>query len=269
MVGIPATGSSRAARSLLARYSVGNLVLMGTSSAGTTAVATALGPVRRTTMHAGVQPWVAVDQEGGRVQHLTGAGFSVMPTALRQGELPTRTLRADWRIWAGQLRRAGVNLDLAPVADVVPAAIGTRNQPIGAAGKHFPGLGRASGNTDTTVGVTDPTRRYDAHLPPYASAISAGSRAVMVSTATYPNIQPGTVAAFSHLIVTTMLRHDLHFTGVILSDDLLAASLTGYSDGVRAIRALDAGIDVLLVTARTPVVAMASALVEAAPASSA
>jgi beta-N-acetylhexosaminidase len=290
MAAVPETGSTAAARTLLARYRVGNVVLVGASSAGVAGVAARVAPVRQAATQAAVLPFVAADQEGGYVQHLKGVGFSTIPTALRQGQLSTSTLRADWRVWAGQLRRAGVNLDLAPVADVVPASVGTRNQPIGryyreygytpavvgphvtavvqgmrdagvsGTAKHFPGLGRATGNTDTTVGVTDPTTRYDAYLGPFSSAIRAGVPVVMVSTAIYPRIDRTTVGAFSHLIVTTMLRHQLGFNGVIVSDSLTAVSVRNFSYGTRAVRALDAGVDILLVTDNTPVPAMTSAI---------
>lgn len=288
----PVTGSTATARTLLLRYHVGNVLLVGQSYGGTTALAALVAPVRRAVTQGGVLPFVAADQEGGYVQHLRGPGISAIPTALAQGRLAPSTLRADWRIWAAQVRRAGVNLDLAPVADVVPAATGTRNAPIGRwyreygytpttvsphvdavvrgmrdvglvpVAKHFPGLGRATGNTDTTLGVTDPTRRYDAYLAPYRAAIVAGAPAVMVSTAVYPGIDPGRIGAFSHLVVTTMLRRDLGFTGVILSDSLTAASVSRYSYGYRAILALSAGVDILVVSSNAPVPAMTAAITD-------
>lgn len=237
-----------------------------------------------------MSPYVAVDQEGGQVQHLQGPGFSRIPTALRQGRLPTPALRADWRTWAAQLRRAGVTLNLAPVADVVPADVGVHNAPIGrydreyghsvsvvashvaavirgvrdagvgTAAKHFPGLGRATGNTDVAGGVTDPTGRQDPYLGSFSRAISAGVPMMMVSTAIYPHIDPTTVAAFSHVITTEMLRYDLGFGGVIISDSLQAASVRGYGYATRAIRALDAGVDILLLTNARPLSAMSAAI---------
>ena len=299
MVGVPVSGASTTTRNVLNRYHVGNAILMGATSRGVTAVAATVSPVRTSTTQAGVSPYIAVDQEGGYVQHLKGSGFSTIPTALRQGTLASSTLRADWHTWAGQLRRAGLNLDLAPVADVVPRAVGTANQPIGRyyreygyttstvspavtavqrgihdAGissslKHFPGLGRASGNTDTTSGVSDPTRRHDAYLAPFQTAVKAGAPMVMVSTCIYPNIDPHHIAAFSHVIATEMLRHDLGFTGVTISDDLLAKSVGGYSYAWRAVLALDAGVDLLLVTTTTPVSAMTSAIASRARSDSA
>ena len=291
MAAVPSTGSSSALRGMLARYSVGNVILIGQTHAGTSGVAAVVAPVRKVTTEAGVLPYVAVDQEGGYVQHLKGTGFSTIPTALHQGTIKPTTLRDDWTRWARQLKRASVNVDLAPVADVVPASIGTSNQPIGryfreyghttsvvtphvgavvngaeAAGvgstvKHFPGLGRATGNTDTMAGVTDPTRRHDPFLAPFQHAVDAGAPMVMVSTAIYPNIRAHVIGAFSHFIVTTMLRHDLGFTGVIVSDSLTTESVRSRSYATRAIRSLNAGVDLLLVTDNSAVGPMTSAIV--------
>jgi len=290
MAMVPSTGSSSALRTKLVKYHVGNVVLIGQSFAGTSGVASVVGPVRRATTEARVLPYVAVDQEGGYVQHLKGTGFGRIPTALQQGRIARTTLRADWGRWGRQLRRAAINLDLAPVGDIVPSRIGTANQPIGrfyreyghtstvatphvaavvrgihdagigATVKHFPGLGRATGNTDFTAGVTDPTRRDDPLLAPYRRAVTAGVPAVMVSTAIYPNIAPHTIGAFSHLIVTTMLRHDLGFTGVIVSDSLTTTSVQRFTYGGRAIRSLRAGVDILLVTDNAAIGPMKSAI---------
>jgi beta-N-acetylhexosaminidase len=290
MAMVPSTGSTSALRSKLAHYQVGNVVLIGQSHAGTTGVASVVAPVRRVTTDAGVKPYVAVDQEGGYVQHLKGSGFGSIPTALSQGRIAPTTLRADWGRWARQLRRAAVNLDLAPVGDVVPSRIGTSNQPIGrfyreyghtprvvaphvgavvrgihdagisATLKHFPGLGRATGNTDIAAGVTDPTRRDDSFLAPFRRAVEAGVPAVMVSTAIYPNIAPHKIGAFSYVIVTRMLRHDLGFSGIIVSDSLTTTSVRRYSYGGRATRSIHAGVDILLVTDNAAVGPMKSAI---------
>src|SRR4051794_489633 len=131
MAMVPSTGSSKRLRTMLAAHHVGNVVLIGQSSAGTAGVSTVVGRVRRVTTQAAVRPYVAVDQEGGFVQHLKGTGFSSIPTALRQGRIATTTLRSDWKRWGTQLKAAGINLDLAPVADVVPSSVATANQPIG------------------------------------------------------------------------------------------------------------------------------------------
>jgi beta-N-acetylhexosaminidase len=128
--------------------------------------------------------------------------------------------------------------------------------------KHFPGLGRVVGNTDTSSGVTDTvTTRHDAYLAPFATAIKAGVPFVMVSTAIYSQIDPHRPAAFSAIVIGDILRGDLGFTGVVISDDLgAAAQVSGYGVGRRAVEFLQAGGDLVLTVDASQAAEMAGAL---------
>jgi beta-N-acetylhexosaminidase len=171
-----------------------------------------------------------------------------------------------------------VTLDLAPVADVVPPDVGSANQPIAvlrrgyggdpaavaakvgafvagmdAAGvdtavKHFPGLGRVVGNTDVTADVVDRrTRRADPLLAPFAAGIRAGAGWLMIASATYQRIDPSRIATFSPAVLGGMVRDDLGFDGVVVSDDLGAAkAVAAVAPAQRALRFLRAGGDVVL-----------------------
>jgi len=227
----------------------------------------------------GQRRFVATDQEGGYVQALQGPGFSTIPTALRQGTWSAGTLTAAATTWARQLRAAGVTVNLAPVADTVPgAAFASHNAPIGywqreygyspgsvahdvaafvagmrAGGvapvaKHFPGLGRVTRNTDTSTNVKDTvTPRNSTYRTPFIRAIAGGTRWVMVSNAIYTRIDPAHVGPFSPVIMRTMLRHDLGFTGIVVSDDLCAArQLSPWSHATRAKAFFNAGGTMLL-----------------------
>jgi beta-N-acetylhexosaminidase len=267
-------------------YHVGGLYLSGRAGSAqqTASIVTALQ------RQVGAAPplFVSADQEGGEVQRFTGPGFAAIPSALAQGRVDPATLRAQATQWGSQLAAAGVNLNLAPVFDTVPsAAAAAGNPPIGgfdreygydpqtvaahgvavaqglAAGgvattaKHFPGLGRVTANTDTTAGVVDRvTTRHDAYLDPFAAAIKAGTPFVMMSTAIYARIDPAHPAAFSPTIIRGMLRGDLGFRGVIISDDLGAARQVGSVPvGDRAVRFLAAGGDLVLTVdnSQTPI----------------
>jgi beta-N-acetylhexosaminidase len=227
----------------------------------------------------GVRLLVATDQEGGLVQVLNGAGFADMPSALQQGRWSLTRLRRHAGTWAEQLRTAGVNMNLAPVGDTVPSArAALDNPPIGAYDrefgyrprvvashgrtfalgmsahgvvptiKHFPGLGRVHANTDTSSGVTDyVTTRHDAYLRPFATSIDAGVPAVMMSLAYYHRIDPKRPAAFSPLIIGRVLRGDLGFDGVVISDDLgNARQVARWPAGARAVKFIAAGGDLVL-----------------------
>jgi beta-N-acetylhexosaminidase len=241
---------------------------------------------------AGVGFFVAANQEGGLIQALAGPGFSTIPSAVVQGTRPLGSLTADARSWGQQLRAAGVNLDFAPVFDVVPPGADATNDPIGvlrreyghdpqtagshaaafvagmtAAGvattaKHFPGLGRVAGNTDVASGVVDTvTTADDPYLASFRAAIDAGVPFVMVALASYPRIDPAHLAAFSPAVIGGLLRGDLGFRGVVMSDDLGAtAAVVAMPPGERALDFLLAGGDLIVSKTTEATVAMVVAV---------
>lgn len=283
MVGTPATGASSRTLGEIGRYHVGNIILTGRSYGGTRTPKRVTAAMQSRTTAAAtsrVRLLVSTDQEGGLVQVLHGAGISQMPTALSQGGLSTTRLRADAGTWARQLRASGVNMNLAPVMDTVPGPTAARhNPPIGeyrrefgftvarvashgtafaegmaanrvaATVKHFPGLGRVTANTDVSAGVTDrTTRRGDPYLIPFKAAIArAHVPFVMMSSAYYTRLDRKNPAAFSRFIIRTVLRGDLGFRGVVVSDDLAnSRQMARWSYGDRAVKFIDAGGDLVL-----------------------
>ncbi len=124
MVDCPSTQVGAATVTAIQQYHVGSVILDGTSYAGlqeTRAVTDQLQGLAPD----GVRLFVATDQEGGLVQRLQGTGFTRIVSAVQQGTIPPATLRGYARGWGGQLRRAGVNVNLAPVLDTVPSGFGS------------------------------------------------------------------------------------------------------------------------------------------------
>jgi len=113
--------------------------------------------------------------------------------------------------------------------------------------KHFPGLGRVQGNTDFTAGVVDTsTTPHDSYLQSFQAAIDAGVPFVMIALATYTRIDPRHLAVFSPEVMGVILRQQMHFKGVIVSDDLGAATaVASISPAVRGIEFLTAGGDLI------------------------
>jgi beta-N-acetylhexosaminidase len=292
MVGAQSGVPSAALAPVLTGGHAGGVVLLGTwdGAAAVTAATRHWQPVGRAAA-AGVGLLVAADQEGGQVRHLRGTGFTATPSALSQGRAGTAGPNAA--IVARELTAVGVNVDLAPVADTVAASFAPRNAPIGAfqreygndpatvsrsvvaavAGlqqggvsatlKHFPGLGRVTGNTDLTAnGTTDATTAADdAYLEPFRAGIQAGADLVMVSSAMYSKLDPANRATFSRPIVSGLLRETLGYDGVVISDDLGgAAAVAGTPAAERATRFVAAGGDIVLTGLPSTVPAMAGAL---------
>jgi beta-N-acetylhexosaminidase len=127
--------------------------------------------------------------------------------------------------------------------------------------KHFPGLGRVAGNTDFAAAVVDRTTTAgDPYLVPFQQGINAGADLVMVSTATYTQIDPQHLAVFSPAIIG-LLRDQLHFSGVIVSDDLgAAAAVSSIPAGDRALDFIAAGGDLITVKNANFVAPMTTAI---------
>jgi beta-N-acetylhexosaminidase len=273
---------------------VGSVWFVDRTSAGAAAiraVAAAVQAEASAAATANVRFFVAANQEGGVIQALQGPGFSSIPSAVVQGGWATSTLEARAATWGQELRAAGVNMNFAPVMDVVPPGFDAQNQPIGAlqreyghdpatvgshgtaflrgmhqAGmavtlKHFPGLGRVTGNTDYTVATDSTTTMDDPYLQSFKQGVDGGADFVMVAIATFTRIDASHLAAFSPVVIGQMLRGSLGFQGVIVSDDLGAtAAVASIPAGDRALAFLAAGGDFVISKTATATHAMVLAV---------
>jgi beta-N-acetylhexosaminidase len=293
-VGLADDRFSASARAAIRTYGLGSWWFDTRTSVGTAAirkVSDAVQAEATETATGGVGFFIAANQEGGLIQALSGPGFDRIPPAVTQGTWSTTKLRDAATRWGKELLKAGVNLDFAPVADVVPKKTAAQNAPIGqldreygytprvaadhvvafiegmtAAGvtttaKHFPGLGRVADNTDFSSGVIDTvTTRDDPDLEPFRRAVDAGVPAVMLSLATYERIDPDRLAAFSWPIIGGILEDDLGFRGIVMSDSLSAEAVSSIPAGTRAVRFLDEGGDMIVVRPVDMAVQMAKAI---------
>jgi beta-N-acetylhexosaminidase len=246
----------------------------------------------------GIAPLVMTDEEGGAVQRMANLVGS-LPSARTMGEtMSPAQIQSLVTAVASRMRTAGVTMDLAPVLDLDDGVgpnnrdpDGTRSfslnpkvagadgiaflQGLEAGGivpvvKHFPGLGQASGNTDVAPATTQPwSSLQQAGLLPFEGAIAAGAPAVMIANATVPGLT-NLPASISPEVITTVLRGQLGFHGLVITDSLSAGALVdvGYSVPRAVVAAITAGADMVLYTAATSQVgaltsATAAALVAA------
>jgi beta-N-acetylhexosaminidase len=208
---------------------------------------------------------VMTDQEGG--------SFHILPWAAPStGEAEQATpaqAAGQARAAARDLRAAGVNVNLAPVADVGRrgSALAARTFPggprqvsravaaavrayraggVGATAKHFPGLGAATANTDN---APTSVRLAAADLEPFKAAIAAGVPLVMASHAVYPNVDGRNLASQSPALLRDLLRGRLGYRGAVITDSMEAQAVTSRSSvEIASQRALLAGADLVLMT---------------------
>lgn len=294
MVGLDGNSAVSADDAQIAGQHVGNIIYLGgwSSESRIRSTSNHLQSQASSSATGGVPLLIAADQEGGSVQQLKGPGFTSLVSALQQGRMTAAKRTAYGKLIGGQLKAAGINLNLAPVADTVPASMGASNAPIGkyareyghdpatvatsvtdivhglrsagvgATVKHFPGLGRITGNTDvTTTGTTDTqTTSTDSYLKPFSAGMRAGAGAVMMSSARYDKLDPANRATFSGKIITGLLRGKLGWHGVVITDDMNAVAVQGVSAGQRAVRFVGAGGDIVLTGRADDASTMAKAL---------
>lgn len=219
--------------------------------------------------------WVSVDQEGGRVARLK-APFTEWPpmaTLGRSGDV--RLAERFARALAAELRAVGVTLDYAPVLDVhtnlnnpvigdralaseaadvarLGAAIVRTLQAHGVAacGKHFPGHGDTSSDSHVELPLVEhPLERLrEVEFLPFRAAVEAGVATIMTAHVLVPALDDRRPATLSSRIVTGILRDELRYPGVILSDDLeMKAVAKEYEVADAAVMAIEAGCDGVLI----------------------
>lgn len=213
---------------------------------------------------------IAVDQEGGDVRRIAGAPPATSPREM--GRAGPAQSRREGRDTGAGLRRRGITVNLAPVADVPdspssflgrrtfgtdPAdvgenaaqfASGLQDSGVAATAKHYPGLGTtgARNTDDSVVTVTTDAGELSRRAAPFGDLADAGVRLVMVSNAIYTALDPGTPAVLSARIVSRRLR-SVFPEGVVITDALEVPALAPYGARVPVLAAR-AGVDVLLYT---------------------
>ena len=268
--GSAVTGMTDSLAAALREYPVGGVLLSAqnmTSGEQLAALTSALSAADATA------PLVTVDEEGGRVARLMNTvGTTKLNSMYSYRSLGTQGAYDNAQTLAHDIAAYGFNTDFAPVADVwtnkrssaigdraysddydeaatlVAAAVsGFRDAGVICCLKHFPGHGSTaadSHNGAATVDKTLPQLRQE-DLKPFVSGIAAGADMVMVGHLTVPTMDD-VPASLSHKIVTNLLRYDLGFRGVIVTDGLQMQALAQYTDGEKAVLALAAGNDMLL-----------------------
>jgi len=275
MTGIPGENVSEEFAFICREYSIGNFCISAENASSLENLCDLNSKLRKITHeNTGIYPFISIDQEGGWVTRFY-EGAAMLP-----GEMSYAASGADgdkmerlWAILGSSLRALGCNMNNAPVLDVNSdpenPIIGTRSfgddphrvaelgcgevRGLARGGvigvvKHFPGHGNVRGDTHLSVSknISDEETFRKNDLLPFKRAFDLGAGALMTAHVTYETFgdEPATV---SKEIMTDLLRGELKFEGVAITDSMnMNAMLDPYPDGEGAIRAIEAGCDILL-----------------------
>jgi beta-N-acetylhexosaminidase len=275
MISMGSTEPDYYVEKMIRERNIGGVLLFGYNMESEAQTKALTGALQRLSMRTepAIPLFIAVDQEGGEVS--SAPWVLPQPAAARVGARGNPgQAREIAEQMGGELLRAGVNTDLAPVVDTgFGAAIGTRSYgedprlvaKMGAAAvegfesagvvsaaKHFPNHGPATTDSHASLPVVDHDREtlrsYD--LPPFEAAVKAGVPMVMVGHLLYPAIDADRPASLSPEAVK-LLRGELGFEGVVVTDDLAMAGASGGRSPARAaVEAVEAGADLLIISSQ-------------------
>ena len=218
---------------------------------------------------------ISIDQEGGRVSRLP-KGFTIFPPCELIGRCNSGELAyAVAATTAKELRAVGINMNMAPVLDVnsnpdnpvigdrafgsvsdvvsemaLVTAAGLQDNKVVACGKHFPGHGDTNADSHKELPVVEASRERleTVEFPPFRRAAAAGIETMMTAHVLYKALDDSLPATLSPDIITHLLREQMQYDGVVLTDDLeMHAIVDHYGPGDAAVRAFLAGCDVLLI----------------------
>lgn len=257
----------------LSEYPVGGLVYFSKNIKSADQLKEMLDTTRNTMIY---PVFLAVDEEGGSVSRVAGAGLADDVGDMSEiGSTcdPEKAKEAGTTIGT-YLSQFGFNVDFAPVADVVsaenavignrsfgsdPNVVGTmvaaevqglQESGVSACLKHFPGIGDTTTDTHDEKAVSEKTLEdmQQTDLPAFQSGIDAGADFVMVSHMSLPNvIGDDTPCSLSGAVINDLLRNQLGYNGIVITDALDMSAITdSYSSAEAAVKAIEAGADMLL-----------------------
>lgn len=277
MAGMPGPVLDQGTRDLIRLHGLGGVILFARNIEDPLQVATLCRDLQEASLqHQQLPLFIAVDQEGGPVARLKDP-FTRFPGNTVMGKEPDALEKAaDFgRVTARELALVGITMNMAPVLDVPvgepekhlagrtfsqdPHKVNVLGQVViqalqengvMAVAKHFPGLGRAARDPHHELPLiqADKAEMDTLHLHPFQGAVGVGVSSVMTSHAVYPALDPDHPATLSYRILSDLLRGQMGFQGLIITDDLEMGAIGktwGAAEG--AVKAFEAGCDILLI----------------------
>lgn len=275
IVGLDSYDIDEHAREMVEEYSIGGVIFFKRNIKDSEQVADFINSLQELNSLNLYPLFISVDEEGGRISRLPKE-FEKIPTSREIGKKDDE----EYSFYVGELlgkriKSLGFNLDFAPVLDIdsnpknsvigdrsfgpnvelvlkhgIQVMKGIRSQGIISCVKHFPGHGDTYIDSHMDLPVVnkgiDELRKFE--LLPFQKAIDEGADMIMVSHIMFPKIDKNNPASLSEEIITNILRKDLGFNGVVVTDDMtMGAIVNNYDIGEASVKSLKSGSDIILV----------------------
>lgn len=276
LTGVDGYSNDENSKTLISTYHVGGIIFFKKNIDNTNQFLTLINSLKETnSSNSSIPLFLGIDEEGGRVTRLPSE-LKNLPTNKAIGKVNNETFSYEiGKILGEKLNAFGLNVNFAPVLDInsnaknpvigdrsfgntatlvsklgIQTMKGIQSKNIISAVKHFPGHGDTSVDSHLNLPVVNNNieRLKSIELIPFAESIKNGADMVMVSHILLPKIDGNNPASFSKTIITDMLRRDLAFNGVIITDDMtMGAIIKNYNIGEAAVKSLIAGTDIVMV----------------------
>lgn len=278
MVGVPGTTLNPTMKKMISSYKCGGFIYFGYNCENAKQIRTLSSSLQNYSLQNGNIPlFISIDQEGGRVSRITD-GVTQFPGNMAFGSADDEVLvKHAAHITGLQLRLLGINMNLAPDVDVNnnpdnpvinTRAFGSEPKHVARLGsayieglqeggcmavsKHFPGHGDTHTDSHKALPLINYNRERleQVELVPFRAAVKKGSAGIMSAHIRYPQVEPKPLpATLSYTFLTEILRTEMKYEGLVMTDDLEMGAIAGNMKiGEAAVRAFLAGADIILVT---------------------
>ncbi|MGI6145259.1 MAG: beta-N-acetylhexosaminidase [Clostridia bacterium] len=275
IVGIDSYENDEHAKYMIENYQVGGFILLKKNIKDVDQLKNLLNSLKESNTVNNIPLFLSVDEEGGSISRLPN-GFKKIPVSGKIGSINNSAISFQVGNIIGEaLQLLGFNMDFAPVLDINSnpqnpvigdRAFGSEAELVSKLGiqtmkglqakniisvvKHFPGHGDTS--VDSHLGLPivnhDLERLKNFELRPFMEAINNDVDAIMIAHLLLPQIDPDNPATLSPAVITTLLRKEMQFDGVVITDDLtMGAIADNYDLGEAAVKSINAGSDIILV----------------------
>lgn len=280
-IGFSGTSYSNTLDNVIKNYHFGNVIYMGANVTNPSTLALMSNEIQNAMIQSnGVPAFITIDQEGGRVVRLTNGGTHFISNMAMGATGDFNNTYLEGIAIGKELRNYGINVDFAPVLDVNnnPAnpVIGVRSygenpflvasygvgmikglstSKVMATSKHFPGHGNTSVDSHSGLPVITSSKEdlYKIELAPFIASMYAGIDAIMTTHIIFTEIDKDLPATISSKVLTDLLRNELGYDGLIITDGMEMGALKNSfgSNEELAVKAVKAGVDILLYTSNT------------------
>ncbi|OKP66576.1 glycoside hydrolase family 3 [Paenibacillus sp. P3E] len=275
LVGIDGTEVSAQTQAMISNDKVGGIILYGDNIKSLKGLVSLTNELKRSNAGNPAPLFVSVDQEGGKVSRMPDEYAKIPASGSVGASSNAEAAEMMGKLLAREVQTAGFNMDFAPVLDInsnpdnpvigdrsfgntsakvielgIAEMKGIESEGIVPVVKHFPGHGDTSVDSHLELPVVNKTEAQLAKLEwrPFREAVKEQADAVMVAHILYPHLDPDRPGSLSKVIISQILRGQMGFKGVVITDDLtMGAIMKNYSLAAAAVNAVLAGSDILLV----------------------